>query len=69
MTEKIIDRIIKKAEGKNIMELLTKDLSSSDLQSLLMEVYRQRINRISPSQLLRSYEENRFVHPSTSNPA
>lgn len=69
MTDKIIERIIKNAEGMELMDFLTLKLSSSDLQSLLMEVYRRRIMSISPAQLLGSYEGNRFVKPSRSDPS
>ena len=43
---KIIDRIINKTQSSNVVEALSDKLSMSDLQSLLLEVYRKRVDKI-----------------------
>ncbi len=47
-----------------IVEILGEKLSTSDLNSLLLEVFRAKTAHISPSGLLRAYRQNRFVQPS-----
>jgi hypothetical protein len=68
MTEKIIERILREADNPDLLETLTQRLSLSDLQSLLLEVYRRRTAELTPSHLLRQYEQNRFVQPATIGP-
>lgn len=68
MTEKIIERIIKKSGTPDLFETLVNRLSMTDLQSLLLEVYRERVKQYSPADLLRQYSENRFVRPAKVNP-
>ncbi len=40
-------------------------LRPSDLQTLLLEVFRRRAAETSPSSLLRAYDQNRFVRPAS----
>jgi hypothetical protein len=63
MSDKIIQRILKQAQAPDLIRTLVERLSASDLQSLLLEVYRQRAARLSPADVLRQYERNRFVKP------
>ncbi len=49
-------------------EALTEKMSLADLQSLLIELYNQRVQKISLKQLLDQYKNNRFVKPSTMDP-
>lgn len=63
MSKKIIERIQKEAATPELLQLLT-DMPSSDLNSLLMEVMRQKTQQLSPGDVLRSYAANRFVKPS-----
>jgi hypothetical protein len=44
------------------------DLSSTDLQTLLLAVARTRAATVSPADLLRKWRENRFVRPAASDP-
>src|SRR6266700_4926216 len=46
------------------MEVLVERLTPTDLQSLLLEVYRRRALRVQPGKLLERYERDRFVRPS-----
>jgi len=68
MKEKIIERILRTAQVPDLLEVLTQRLSQSDLQSLLLEVYRKRAHTLTPRHLLQQYERNRFVQPAAVNP-
>ena len=68
MKEKIIERILRTAQVPDLLEVLTQRLSQSDLQSLLLEVYRKRAHTLTPRYLLQQYEQNRFVQPAAVNP-
>ena len=68
MKEKIIERILRTAQVPDLLEILTQRLSQSDLQSLLLEVYRKRAHTLTPRHLLQQYEQNRFVQPATVDP-
>lgn len=68
MHDPIIDRILAQAEAPELLEILVERLSPTDLQSLLLEVYRRRAARLSPRDLMQQYERNRFVAPSTIAP-
>jgi hypothetical protein len=60
---KIIQRITRQLCIPGIVDDLAKKLSPTDLQSLLMAVYHQRIERLSPGNVVKQYSENRFVQP------
>ncbi len=68
MKEKIIERIVRTAQVPDLLEVLTQRLSQSDLQSLLLEVYRRRAQTLTPRHVLGQYEGNRFVQPAAVNP-
>lgn len=68
MNDKIIGRILTQAGAPDLMDVLVDRLSLSDLQSLLLEVYRRRAGRLAPSHLLRQYERDRFVKPAAVSP-
>ncbi|MFC3802647.1 hypothetical protein [Cohnella sp. GCM10012308] len=57
-----------KLEQKKLVELLSNDMSGSELNTLLLEVFQRRKANISPSELLRSYKDNRFVSPASVDP-
>ena len=66
--DKIIERIERKAGIPNLVSILAEQLSPTDLQSLLLEVYRLRSSRLQPAAVLADYASNRFVHPSSMPP-
>ena len=68
MASKIIERILRTAGVPNLVDLLALRLSGSDLQSLLLEVYRRRAARRSARNLVEDYERNRFARPSSLDP-
>ncbi|WP_148220392.1 hypothetical protein [Nostoc punctiforme] len=53
MTDKIIERILAAADTPNLLDILTNRLSLSDLQSLLLEVYRRHAASLTPSDILK----------------
>ncbi len=68
MPPPIIDRIRREQAGTELFEALAERLNPSDLQSLLLEVYRVRAAQQTPAGLLAQYERNRFVRPSAVDP-
>jgi hypothetical protein len=68
MTNPILERILREAGTPDLIDVLAERLNPTDLQSLLLEVYRHRAARVKPSHLLERYERDRFVRPSTLDP-
>ena len=68
MKEKILNRLFKDEECLKAFKLLSERLNSSDLQSLLIETFRFRAEKLSARDLMISYGNNRFVKPSHINP-
>jgi hypothetical protein len=60
---KIVERIEQAASIPSLAAILAQRLTPTDLQSLLLEVYRLRISQLQPAQVLSSYQKNRFVQP------
>jgi len=69
MTDAIVERILRESGIPNLLDILVDQVTPTDLQSLLLEVYRQRAAKQTPAALLSSYERNRFVRPSPINPS
>lgn len=65
---KLLLRILQKADSPDLLEALTTRISLSDLQSLLLAVYRSRAARRSPPDLLRQYLSNPSVRPAAVSP-
>src|SRR5262245_26370690 len=68
MADVIVDRIVRESGVANLLDILADQLTPSDLQSLLLEVYRQRAAKQTAAALLSAYEHNRFVRPSPISP-
>jgi hypothetical protein len=68
VVDRPVERIVRDAGVPNLVEILAEGLSATDLQSLMLEVYRRRASHVSPSEVLARYEGNRFVAPSTMSP-
>ena len=66
--DKIVERIEREAGVPGLVSILAEHLSPTDLQSILLEVYRLRSSRIQPSTVLSDFESNRFVQPSAVSP-
>ncbi len=67
-TEDIIRRIEQSLGTPGIAEKLATQISASDLQSLLLAVYKARSSQRTPSEVLTDYKHNRFVAPSAADP-
>ena len=65
--DKMHDRIEREVELPGLVSLLAERLTATDLQSLLLEVYRLRAKRRRPTEVLADYERNRFVRPSSAS--
>ncbi len=68
MPDRILERIAKESGIPQLLEVLSERLDASDLQSLLLAVYRYRAPRRSPAAVLTDYERNRFVGPAELDP-
>jgi len=64
---KISKLIAQKGGYETVLNELEK-LSGSELNSLLLELFGKRSKKISPAELLRQFEKNRFAAPSTVHP-
>ncbi len=60
MENKIINRILKETNIPNLLDVLV-NLDSPDLQSLLLEVYKEKTKKLTPKFLLEQYKQNRYV--------
>jgi hypothetical protein len=63
MEEGLSARLERKAGLPGLVEGLVDRLSGTDLNSLLLEVYRQKAEKISAAELLAQYRRNRLVQP------
>ena len=68
MNDPLRERILREAGAPELIDVLAERLAPTDLQSLLLEVYRRRAASIQPGQLLERYEQDRFVRPSAIAP-
>ena len=63
----IVDRILEKLGDKELVNKLL-SLPKSDLNSLLLDIHKKQSDNITPANVLKSYEANRFSVPSEINP-
>ena len=59
--KKILERILKTSGDPKLLKVLTQKISMRDLQSLLLNVYRGRVNQIRIQDIKKQHQENRFV--------
>ena len=64
----ILRRIQRASKANDALDLLTRGLSPSDLQSLLMHVLGERSAQRTPAELLAQYERATLFGPSAANP-
>jgi hypothetical protein len=69
MDDPILRRILRQTGDPRLVETLAHRLSLTDLQSLLLAVYRERAMSRRPSDLLALFAENAFVRPAGPPPA
>lgn len=68
MNDLLLERIQREAGIPELIDVLVERLAPTDLQSLLLEVYRRRAASVQPGRLLERYEQDRFAHPSALAP-
>lgn len=66
--DEILERVVRQSGVADLLDVLSERLAPTDLQSLLIEVYRRRAAQRAPSHLLDQYRRDRFVQPSPTNP-
>ncbi len=64
MESPIINKILKRIGQPNLVRMLTKELTGTELNSILLEVFSDIASKLSPPVLLNRYQLNRFVKPS-----
>jgi len=60
--------IAKKIGYSDLLNDLSEKLSASELNTLLLELFRIRAKKLTPAELLRQFEKNRFASPSEVDP-
>ncbi|MFD2570252.1 hypothetical protein ACFSUS_06370 [Spirosoma soli] len=63
MDSLIVERILARLGRPDLVNILANDLSNSELNSVLMDVFSRKTGQLSPPELLKSYRSNRFVSP------
>lgn len=59
---------ISKLDSDNIDEALSYGISGSELNTLLLSVFKEKAGMITATELLKKYKLNRFVHPAEVDP-
>jgi len=65
MANPTLEGLLRKTGDPALLEKLTERLSLSELNSLLLEVFRAAAHGMAPADLIRAYQANRFVGPSS----
>lgn len=61
----IAEKILQRINQPELLRILSDELTPSELNSLLLEVFDRQTQRLSPATLLQHYQKNRFVKPAT----
>jgi len=64
----MLDRITKKLGDQSIIDKLSEELSGSDFNTLLLEIFQRRAKHTQPKQVLDLFNNSRFFAPSTVDP-
>lgn len=65
---KAVERVLEKLGSKELLDTIQEELSLSDLNTLLLELFRQRAHDTSYAELMKAYASNRFVQPAAIDP-
>ena len=68
LEDEIITKILKKAGYPSLLSDLESRLSMSEINSLLLELFKIKTKGMNPAELLRQYTQNRFTNPSCIDP-
>ena len=63
MSSDVTRKLLEKLGYPGLLNLLAEGLSGAELNTLLLDVFRNKAKATSPSALLRKYQHNRFVKP------
>ena len=66
--KKITEKLEKKLGISGLVDKLIDNLSGSELNTLLLELFKTRTKQISPPRLLTEYNQNRFCSPASVDP-
>src|SRR3954452_14245226 len=69
MTDKIVERIVRESGVADLLELLGERIAPTDLQSLLLAVFRRRAVRQTARRVLEQYAGNPFMRPAPADAA
>jgi hypothetical protein len=64
----LLDRIVRESGVDDLLDVLSERLTPTDLQSVLLEVYRRRAAGRTAAEVLARYVDDRFVRPSPLRP-
>lgn len=64
MQSHIVTKILERIGQPELMRILTEDLTGTELNTVLLDVFAFASSKLSPPQLLNRYQSNRFVKPS-----
>jgi len=62
-TNGFVNNILKRIGQPHLIDLLAHKVSGTELNSILLEVFRERCQTMTPGTLMRSYHQNKFVKP------
>jgi hypothetical protein len=63
--KKLIEKIEEKIGCVQLVDRISENISNSDLNSLLLEIFKNKTEKICPADLLNQFSNNRFTLPST----
>jgi len=66
--ESVINKLLEKKDISDLFAQLESGLSMSEINTLLLEFFRNRLKAVKPAELMRQYDQNRFVKPSDIDP-
>lgn len=61
--DKILEKIISKLDKDRFIDQIATELSGTEFNSLMLEIFRKRATVIQPAALMEAFEKNRFVQP------
>ncbi|WP_336515237.1 hypothetical protein [Pollutibacter soli] len=60
----LLNKIISKLSKEKFIDQIADEISGTEFNSLMLEIFRRRAESVSPAAVLKAFEENRFVRPS-----
>lgn len=64
MSSSIVTKILQRIGHPELVRILSQELSGTELNSVLLELFNRQCEALTPSELLNRYQLNRFVKPS-----